>query len=1407
MSDLLSTIAAYVPPSIAQQVVNTDNPQPPTEPTVDVIPAAVLFADVSGFTPLTEALGQKGSEGPEELTRLLNRYFSWMIAFIEAEGGEVVKFGGDALTVVFSAQNEPLSIAVRRAVQAANTMQSSMDEFGIMESSVGLVHLRMKFGIGAGELIRARVGGVDNRWEYVIAGDAQRQAAMAEKQADKGEIILSAQAQGIIVRDLIEPKLMPRIDWGAIKHPDAVEAVFRGYVPKPILTWLDGNLHGWLATLRPMSVLFVLINNFSYDQPGVIARLHRFVRSAQEIIYHYRGSLPRLTVDDKGTVLLILFGAPPYSHEDDPERALRCALELQALAKQQNLQLSIGVTSGRVFAGPVGGQTRREYTVMGDTVNLAARLMVATKPGHISCNYNAYRSANGQLGFKELPPVRVKGKSDPIPIYRPTGDQKPLQQLDQASSNKTLVGREEEIAKLKTNLDAVCAGQSRIVIIEGEAGIGKSQLVGELVRFTRSRGLSALLGMGRSIEQNTPYRAWQDILAAYLGTDNGNIAAQIKQIAPDILPNISVLADMLSSSAATNGEVTLPDKSPEHQQLVTALVKLLRSKAASHPPVLILENAHWLDPYSWYLAEQVAREFIEEKTPMLLVLAMRPSEGSKIRPEATVLSSLQETEFLRVDTLPSDEILTLTASKQGITSNELPEAVAELIRKRAGGNPFFAEELFYTLHQNGDITFKPMQDKTRCLVSGDLDLAAQMLPSTIQNVVLSRLDQLPPEEQLMLKVAAVIGQMFSYTTLKNTLNQHLKINDQALRNHLDELTYLDFIKPAVLEQNLTYTFKHTIIREVIYQSLLFDRRRQLHRTVARWYETAFEPQSDNQFLALELEINSGLFPSQSYLLTMASVNTYHTMLVYHWHQAEDEEREQHYAALIGKQALLHYANVEAVGYLSRAIDLTPDKDLKTQYDLLLARETVFNRRGDRDRQREDLKSLVAVAEEISDQARQAEILLRQANLAEVTGKYNLALELVDKVIARAKLIQDINLECAAYLIWGKVLVSRGNYTNAADMLNQTLQISQSNNLSALEAEALCYKAIILRSKGNINEAEQICEQVLEICRAEQHLLVESKTLNILGLIQYQQNQLKEAREYFEQAILAAYPTGNQQVQTIPFRNIGLIYLQQGYYEISRNYFEQALEIERSIEDSEEIAETLTNLAVLYANLGQYPTAQSYLGQALEIRREIDNSLGEADSMSKFGYIYFCQGNYEITSRYCQLALSIQQQLGSIEGEAYTQTYLGHALYNLEQFDEAKAAYKRALELQQQTGQQGAAIQIKAGLATVYMAQNNPDQTQSLVEEIVSWIDNCGLEDVNNPLWVCLSCYKILNLVDNGSEQTDKLLDLAYATLQTYKDRFNNIKLQPKFLTRVVTHREILDIWQSMNLTPADQVCE
>lgn len=1403
MSELLQTVAAYVPPSLARTALNDAAPKPPTHPQTERFLAAALFADVSGFTPLTEALGQKGSEGPEELTRLLNRYFSWMIAFVEAEGGEVIKFGGDALTVIFPAKDEALGHATRRALQAAETMQMAMQEFGIMESSVGLVTLHMKIGIGAGEIIWAQVGGIDDRWEYIIAGDVLKQSAQAEKKANQGEIVLSPEAQAVITAHPLPRKPLPLLNWTSVHNEDAVAAALLCYTPKPVRTWLEEGLHSWLATLRPMSVLFVNINGVDYEHPDAIEKLHAFLRRAQEIIYQYQGSLPRLTVDDKGTVMLILFGAPPYSHEDDAERALRCALDLQNLAQKHNLQLAVGVTTGRVFAGPVGGTTRREYTVMGDTVNLAARLMVAIGPGNVCCNYNTYRSAYRQMSFKSLPPVTVKGKTGPVTIYQPTGNYHPRWQLDKINRpNITgpLIGRQAELTKLMANLDAAERGQCRVILIEGEAGIGKSKLLESLIRLMQTRHIPMLLGMGRSIEQDIPYRAWQDILGAYFdmhGITPAETGRQSQQTMPDSMQFIALLNNILLPDAETKAS---PDTSTRQKNPITMLLTLLEAETAKQPLAIIFEDAQWLDSTSWELVVRAAQHMNQKGLPLILVLVMRPLEGTS-QTAAKILTRMDNTEQLRLDSLSPEETVTLAVQGMGLTANELPEAVADLMHVRAGGNPFFAEELFYFLYNNGYITFKTINDKTRCLISGDLDKAAQTLPATIQNIILARIDQLPPEKQLMLKIAAVIGQTFSYSILHDTLARHMESSHHQFEQDLYDLVYLGLIQPEISDDQLAYRFRHIIIREVTYQSLLFDRRRQLHRTVALWYESTIEPpnqeqQSVEQSIYLPLQLQLASSPEQTSL---------YSLLVYHWHQAEDDERERHYATLLGEQAVFQCANAEAVGYINRALDLTSKDDLQERYRLLLARELVYDRRGERDVQHQDLTALADVVEQIESHPQKIVVALRQAHYAEATGNYAAALDAAKWAVNQAEEAKDMAGQGKGYIMWGKVLTYQGQCQEAHKTLEQALALTRSCGSLYDEADALNSLAYLHWCQGNYALATQHVQTALDLSNTHHFPVISAHALYIAGLVKYQLAEFQPARQSFEQAISIYYAIEDRRAELKPFFNIGLIHLGTGHYETARDYFEYTLDISREINNQESVADALCALGVLYSKLGAYTTARSYLGQALGLYKEIKHIIGESNALSKFGLVYYGMNNFGTTKRYCELALAIQQKNGDRKNQCYTLTYLGHALTEQNQLDEAAEAYQTALQLYEDMNHPMPNLDALAGLAYINTLQDNTEQAATQAKEIAGWINTHGLDGIDNPFWVYLKIYQVFEAAALKKpaylERAETALNAAYSMLQSQAASLDNKNLQNNFLNKVKAHHEIAALWEKKHPAP------
>jgi tetratricopeptide (TPR) repeat protein len=1064
--------------------------------------------------------------------------------------------------------------------------------------------------------------------------------------------------------------------------------------------------------------------------------------------------------------------------------------------------------------------------------------MTVAGSGQICCNYEAYRSTRGQISFEHLPPVRVKGKAGFIRLYRPLGDRCLTGQIDQAGQiqgaeidgalavpSGKLVGRQTEMAKLAACLDEVQTGRSRIVIIEGEAGIGKSRLVEALRQLMLERGLTPLLAHGRSIEQETPYHAWQDVFSSYFGLEDigtskqaewqHSVQVRVDEVATELSRYLPLLNDILNLDLPENASTAELDTMSRQEKLVSLLVALLRAWAVEQPLVLILEDAHWLDPPSWDLAVQVARTLVANQQPLFMVIVMRVLAGGTMGVEPLMLTTMAETEHLHLDFLSSEETLDLAAARLELTANELPEAVVELIQGRAGGNPFFAEELIYALHDNGFITLRTIhtpdgtEGKKRCLISGNLGLAAQILPTTIQSTVLSRIDRLLPEEQLMLRVAAVVGYTFSYTILRDTLSQHLEISERQLKAHLYDLVYLGLIQQATPEPNLTYHFKHIIIREVTYQSVLFDQRRQLHRTVAQWYENTYgdpypdgdghngSPYPAESTLASKPEV-SPTYPSR--VPTSAPLAAYYTLLVYHWHQAEDEEREGHYAALVAEQTLAQFANAEALGYLNRALDLVPETDLPERYKLLLNREIVYDRRGKREAQAQDLSALASLAKKMEDERREAEVTLRQAHYAEATGDYTLALSAAQQALTQTKRIQDSVNETKSYIAWGRALRYQGFYEAAKDMLERALALARASHNRHGEAESLCNLGSVSRLQGNYSSAQTFCREALTICHANDYNAVEADCLNTLGLIQYHLEVYPAARDYFEQAIPLYYTIGDQRGELKSFHNIGLIYLRLGDYNAAQDYFEQTQDLGRELDDREAVAEALSNLGVVYCYLGRYRTAQSYQAQSLEIREEIGHKAGQADSLSRLGQLYYHLGDCRTTERYCQLALAIQQEVGCRDGESYSLTHLGHAQAGLGQLETAATTYDRALRLRREMGQSGLAIDVLAGLAHVALeGESDLDSALTYVEEILAWLETNDIAGLDNPCQVYLTAYRVLKATAQGNptviEQAQAVVDAAHTILQERAAWLSDEAQRRKFLENVKTHRDVVAAWE------------
>jgi tetratricopeptide (TPR) repeat protein len=654
----------------------------------------------------------------------------------------------------------------------------------------------------------------------------------------------------------------------------------------------------WLAELRRVTLLFV--NLPGLDHTATLDRAQRAMEGLQTALYRYEGSINKLSVDDKGTMLVAILGLPPLAHEDDPARAVQAALAMRAVLTGLGERAAIGVTTGRVFCGVVGDERRREYTVLGAVVNLAARLMQAA-PGGVLCDAATARAAGAALAFEELPAMKVKGYADPIAVYQPSNGRVGRPGPAWRDPVGPLVGRRgerERLAEQLRMLQQAGSGdpsQSSVVVIEGEAGIGKSRLVAELVEQAQAAGVRVLAGGGDAIERNTPYYAWREIFirlpaVSAAGDTEARRRAVLDLLGQDretreLAPLLNAVLPLDWPGTARTAELS-PQGRADHTR--SLLVRLLRAAIGGTPTVLVLEDAHWLDSASSALALAVRRNV----SPVLMVIATRPQDEQGALVEdlgwAAYRRLLQApgTKRLILDALSPDEVEALVCHRLGVTA--VPEVVAAFVQEKAEGSPLFSEELAFALRDAKLIRVVG----GRCqLASGVGDISSFNFPDTVHGVITGRIDRLTPHQQLTLKVASVIGRVFALRVLCAIYPMK-----EAATTLVDDLVALEGANLTVLdspEPHLAYLFKHVVTQEAAYNLMLVSQRQQLHRTIAEWYEHA----------------HAGDLLPQALLLA------------YHWQGANVPDRAIGYLAEAGGQALRTGAYREAVRVFSGLLEL------------------------------------------------------------------------------------------------------------------------------------------------------------------------------------------------------------------------------------------------------------------------------------------------------------------------------------------------------------------------------------------------------------------------------------------------------------------------------------------------------
>lgn len=1155
---------------------------------------AALFVDISGFTALTEALVRElgPQRGAEELTRYLNLVYDAVIDELHRFGGSVIAFAGDAITCWLDGD------AGQRATACALTMQHAMHPFAAINTPAGsTVSLAMKAAVAVGPVRRFLVGDPAQRVIDALAGATLVRLANAEHQAKRGEVVIDAAALaglGDLVQTselrhdptyqqtvgVVQGLQRPVADapWPALATEQLRDDQVRVWLLPQVYERLRRGLGNFLAELRPTVSFFLRFDGIDYDEDAEAGhKLDAYIRWVQGIVDHYEGTLIDLNIGDKGSYLYINFGAP-LAHENNADRAAAAALALrtQSASLSYITSVQIGISQGRMRAGAYGGTHHRTYGVLGDEVNMAARLMMAAKPGQTLISEAAQRSLGHTFVVEELPPIRVKGKSEPATIFALIDAQQVRSsQLTTPTYTLPMIGRQAELAQVAEKMTLAAQGHGQVVGIIGEAGIGKSRLVAEILRLGTEHRFATYGGECESYGTNSSYLVWQPIWRGIFGIDGAWTLArqidvlqrQLRKLNPTFVARAPLLGAVFNLAIPDNDFTRALDPKLRKTLLETLLVDCLRLQAHKQPYLIVLEACQWLDQISYELLEAIAIAIVDLPVMLLCASRLQEDETRARAARAGTLPHYTEISLSSWTTAEAARFTELKVTQLLGRAVPLPPALVERVTAQAEGNPFYLEELLTYLHYRG-VDF---QNSTA--------LAQVELPDSLQRLTLSLLDQFNESQKITVKVASVIGRLFRASWLSGV---YPELGDPSLiRADLEMLHQQELLLCEPAEPELVYFFRQVVTQSVTYESLPHALKTTLHEQIGNFIERAY-PDTLDQYLDL---------------------------LAYHYDRSVNSEKQRYYLLRAGEAAQATYANVAALHYFTRLLPLLATAE---QGPVLLNLGQILDTVGQYAEAGNRFQAALTLAEQTNDQRLlvQCQIALgelhrKQSNYTEAAACFALAQAVAERIGDQAGVAKA--LVCA-----GSLALYRGDYAAAHSSYTQSLATRRQLDDQPNIANVLNNLAITAANQGDFTQARTLFEESLAIRRRLQGKWGIANSLNNLGQLALDQQAYGEARPYLVEAVEIQREIGDKWALGNTLVNLGNALRGLGYYQDSYLLYQESLQINRDLGDRWMLAYLLENIGGLLSLQGEGVRALHLAGAATAIRAMLGTPLSSAD---------------------------------------------------------------------------------------------------------------------------------------------------------------------------------------------------
>jgi class 3 adenylate cyclase/tetratricopeptide (TPR) repeat protein len=947
----------------------------------------------------------------------------------------------------------------------------------------------------------------------------------------------------------------------------------------------------------------------------------------------YGGTVARLL----GDAIIAFFGAP-IAHEDDAERAMRAGLDIQATARQYadvvrrdygiDFKVRVGINTGLAVLAAVGDEIRTEYTAMGDTTNVAARMQSGAIPGTVLISADTYHLVKELFAFKARGATMVKGKSAPIETYEvlaPKAVPGKVRGLEGEGLASPLVGRAAEFRLVHDKLEEVAReGRGAFVAVVGEAGLGKSRLLAEVRKLASAESQDSqppvawLEGRALSYEQAVTYYPWRQVIREAIGAKEGEAPEAVREkLSCDCdcctmpggdLPFLEVM--LAVESDATLKVLTGLEGDALVEHITEATRGYLCARANLMPTVIVLDDLHWADTASLELLLNVAE--LVENWPLLIICLLRPDKDapswSTIQRARDGLGELY-TEIV-LEPLDAEHAQELLGNLLYI--EDLPESVRSLILSKAEGNPFFVEEVIRALIDSRHIVQKNNHWRAT------QEIVNVTIPDTLTGVLSARIDRLPNSTKRVAQTAAVLGRIFEYRALTTVCGAAAPAPERIedVEPHLGVLTYEELVRERARNPELEYIFKHALTQEAAYDLLLIRRRKELHRRAG--------------------EVLEKLYPEQRSELVSA--------LAYHFRLGEEWERAARYEMRAGEQAVKVYAMNEALEHYENAyLALTkiPDASPKQICDTILGWTPAALKIKPYQEVVERLEEAEKIAREVGDEARLARVLHWIANAYISNGFPSRGMPALFESHQLAEGLGDERLTLVATFWMTSGMIDR-DPRGGLEQMEYVVEAAHKYRRYELEAHALAKKAIAHARLGEFAEAQEAVERAFEASRKTDSVVNGADVALGSSLAFMDMGDIQRGLEYSERGTEQALSAYGLECAMYGHYCTGLGNLQTRNLVEAQRAFESALKLLTDhlseLQGSETVANEVRAGLAIARFLGGDTEAIDEMKRTLENAEAIGDDYTAAFIAQALGEGYTQLGDFERAKQYLDTAL-------------------------------------------------------------------------------------------------------------------------------------------------------------------------